>query len=628
MAERRAPAATRRGRLPALALCLLLALPALLVAPAAAAQAETATPLLGAAALDERSRVLADPDGRMTAAEALARLRGGEGAAPPALERHVGLRHWWLQLALPEAGEGRSLVLRLARYWQTVELFDGHGRPLARTGSAIPLARRSLAADLPVLLLPPGQDELLLRFSARFDGYQAPTRFLDAVEDERGFQQRLRRFELLNGIYAGLILALAAFNLFLALSLRDRVHAWYVVYALSFGAIWIIRAGIGLQLAWPAWPVWNSLASFFVIALAIVSGNRFAQVFLDLRRTAPRAHQALHAISVLVAFTVLAGLAGVWQPATASLALLALASSLAYFGFGLLVLRRGYLPARFFLLACSALIFGVIGYIGAWSGVLPTVFVTIYGAQIGSALEMLLLAFALGDRINLLKREKLAAESRLRGALEAEVGARTVELAERSSQVEQANARLREANARLQAMTRIDGLTGVANRRRFEEHLDQEWRRMLRAGRPMSVLLFDADHFKALNDRHGHLAGDEALRRIAQCLAGGARRPGDLLARFGGEEFAMVLPDTDMAAAGQRAEELRERISALQLVDPAGRPFTVAVSVGVSGILPGSGLGPQDLLHAADLALYAAKRAGRNRVQARAPAPARGEVAD
>lgn len=406
------------------------------------------------------------------------------------------------------------------------------------------------------------------------------------------------------------------------------MHAWYVLYALSFGAIWIIRAGIGLQLAWPAWPLWNSLASFFVIALAIVSGNRFVQVFLDLRRTAPRSHLALHLLSVLVLLAVFAGLAGRWPAATASLALLALVSSLLYFGIGLLMLHRGYLPARYFLLACSALIFGVIAYVGAWSGFLPTVFVTVYGAQIGSALEMLLLAFALGDRINLLKREKLAAETRLRSALEVEVASRTAELAERSRQVEQANARLREANARLEAMSRIDGLTGIANRRRFEEHLEQEWRRMLRAGRPLSVLLFDADHFKSLNDRHGHLAGDEALRRIARCLASGARRPGDLVARFGGEEFAMVLPDTDVDSARERAEALREQVSTLQMVDPSGRPYTVAVSAGVSGTLPVPGLGAHDLLHAADLALYAAKRAGRNRVHARAPTLPTGEAAD
>jgi len=622
MPVRRSPSA-----LPYLLLATLAALATLAPMPART-QALDPAPLLDDAALDARVEILADPDGSLAPLAALQRLRDGHGGPPPALERRGGLRHWWLRLTLPEAASGQAMVLRVARYWQEVVLFDSAGAVRGRAGSAVPLAARSLGADVPVLLLPPGQAELLLRFSARFDGYLAPLRFLDALEEERGFQQRLRRFELLNGIYAGVILALAAFNLFLAISLRDRVYAWYVLYALSFGAIWIVRAGIGLQLAWPAWPGWNSLASFFLIALAIASGNRFVQVFLDLPRTAPRAHQALHGVSVLVLLTVLAGLAGFWQPATTALALLALLSSLAYFGIGLRALQRGYLPARFFLLACSALIFGVIAYVGAWWGLLPTVFVTIYGAQIGSALEVLLLAFALGDRINLLKREKLAAESRLRGALEVEVGARTAELAERSHQVEQANARLREANTRLQAMSRIDGLTGVANRRRFEEHLDQEWRRMLRAGRPLSVLLFDADRFKDLNDRHGHLAGDEALRRIAACLAAGARRPGDLVARFGGEEFAMGLADTDVGAAQARADALRERVSTLQLVDHAGRSFSVAVSAGVSGVTPGPGLDPQDLLHAADLALYAAKRAGRNRVHARAPARRTGEAAD
>lgn len=179
---------------PLLPRLLLLLLAGMATLPAAA-QATDPAPLLDAAALDARIAVLADPDGRLAPGDALDRLRRGLGSPPPALERRGGMRHWWVRLSLPEARQDHTLALRVARYWQEVVLFDGEGKAAARSGSQVPLAARSLAAEAPVLLLPPGQDELLLRFSARFDGYLAPTRFLDAVEGERGFQQRLRRFE-------------------------------------------------------------------------------------------------------------------------------------------------------------------------------------------------------------------------------------------------------------------------------------------------------------------------------------------------------------------------------------------------------------------------------------------------
>jgi GGDEF domain-containing protein len=119
--------------------------------------------------------------------------------------------------------------------------------------------------------------------------------------------------------------------------------------------------------------------------------------------------------------------------------------------------------------------------------------------------------------------------------------------------VEQRTAELAEANRRLERLSSLDGLTGVANRRRFDEALDVEWRRALRAGSPLSLVLLDIDHFKAFNDTYGHLRGDECLQQVALALSASLGRAGDLLARYGGEEFVALLPDTPAADAGRRA---------------------------------------------------------------------------
>ncbi|MCZ4313871.1 diguanylate cyclase [Comamonadaceae bacterium G21597-S1] len=161
----------------------------------------------------------------------------------------------------------------------------------------------------------------------------------------------------------------------------------------------------------------------------------------------------------------------------------------------------------------------------------------------------------------------------------------------------------------------VDGLTGVANRRHFDERLTQEWSRAMRQGTTLSVVLLDVDHFKRYNDRYGHLSGDQCLRTIGQSLQQNARRPADLVARYGGEEFACILPDTDLDGAMHCARQLGEAICALALPHAeAGGTQVVTVSLGVCSTRPSAGRGDaSDLLQTADQQLYAAKAQGRDR---------------
>ncbi|TDV55652.1 diguanylate cyclase (GGDEF)-like protein [Pseudomonas graminis] len=174
--------------------------------------------------------------------------------------------------------------------------------------------------------------------------------------------------------------------------------------------------------------------------------------------------------------------------------------------------------------------------------------------------------------------------------------------------------RLRQnAERELAGLASTDGLTGLANRRRLDQVLKQEWARGMRSGKPLALLMIDVDHFKAFNDRHGHHGGDVALRSVAQTLAASIRRPGDLAARYGGEEFMVVLPETDKAGACVIAEKLRQAIEALPLFAEDTVPITV--SIGIATHLPVTHDQPELLFHAADRALYRAKKNGRNRVE-------------
>jgi diguanylate cyclase (GGDEF)-like protein len=165
----------------------------------------------------------------------------------------------------------------------------------------------------------------------------------------------------------------------------------------------------------------------------------------------------------------------------------------------------------------------------------------------------------------------------------------------------------------IQSLT--DELTGVANRRRMNQHLEEEMRRAARSYRPLSVILLDIDHFKRFNDRFGHLAGDQCLIRVALSLQARITRAGDLLARYGGEEFCVILPDTDNEAALAFAESLRGKVqgSAIAHPDNSSEPV-VTISLGLATWLPGLPETSTGLLLKADNALYRAKQQGRNAV--------------
>ena len=188
-------------------------------------------------------------------------------------------------------------------------------------------------------------------------------------------------------------------------------------------------------------------------------------------------------------------------------------------------------------------------------------------------------------------------------------------VAEKSAALEQANAKLHAANAVLNRLSNLDGLTAIANRRRFVRALRSEWRRARRNCCLLGLLLIDIDDFKAYNDGYGHQAGDDCLKRVAMAMQNALPRDEYLLARYGGEEFAVLLPQADAAQAWECAGLLRDTISMLRIPHRFARAADhLTVSVGVISVQPVAGIKPSHFIGAADRALYRAKNAGRNRI--------------
>jgi diguanylate cyclase (GGDEF)-like protein len=171
---------------------------------------------------------------------------------------------------------------------------------------------------------------------------------------------------------------------------------------------------------------------------------------------------------------------------------------------------------------------------------------------------------------------------------------------------------LERSNQQLELLSATDGLTGLANRRQFDQHLYSEWQRSLRSGQPISLLLIDIDHFKRYNDRYGHLAGDACLRQVAGILYDCAQRSGELVARYGGEEFALLLPGADDNVARTVAQRCMDEIAKARMPhedSPVAEFLTC--SIGVATVVAVPDLVPESLVRCADEALYRVKNNGR-----------------
>lgn len=524
---------------------------------------------------------------------------------------------WWLRVrVVNDTGRPLEAVLDVGTPLQdriTLWQQDGQGSIVAQdeAGDRLPQDRWPVASrtpTFPVMLAAGEQRDLVLRLATHDGLHEAVTPALrSAAAQVRHVQDESLAF----GLYFGTLLSLLLYNLFLFASTRDRSFLLYVLHLAAFGLWWITFRGYGLRYAWPADPVLNHRLLAASISASFATSGLFQMHYTQLRPGEPGLYRLMRAGVVLNVLCMLAPFVGGYAGAfvLASLAGMVLMGVAVCSTVSLL--RRGSRPALFVAVSYAVLCAGVALYYLRVLGALPPGPITEYGLEVGSAVQVLLLAFGVADRMNTLKAQKLQAE---RDALAAQTA-----LAHRlDALVLQRTRDLEEANQRLAEISITDELTGAYNRRHFNEVFAAEVARHERQDVPLLFALFDVDHFKAYNDRYGHPAGDEVLRRIAATVRGRLRRSGDRLFRLGGEEFGVLLSvERTTSDALPFVEELCEAIPALRLPHEGSPLGVVSASFGLVVLGAGDRRRSPDSLYAlADQRLYEAKRAGRNRVVA------------
>ena len=585
-------------------------------APAVDAAAPGAAPLT----LTSHTALLEDPEGRLTLAEVqgpevASRFRT-ESTGAAAFALGFTRAAYWMRLSLHNPGDHalqRYLVVDNPRISSVqAHLPDGQGGYRAvHTGSDTPYESRAYphrSFVFPVVLPPRSEQVLYLRVQSTI-GLLVPLQ----LWEPQAFHAHERNDYAVQAWYFGMAAAMFLFNLMLFVALRDRVYGLYLAFLLCTAGTLAIKNGFaGAFLPGSAF-INSNVAYWSGASVALASFLLFTRRMLDTPRILPRTDRALLAL-VLVYLCTLPVYALALPAVARGAIVLNLLTVPVVLGVGLAAAWQRQRSAYFFLVAFLLLMLGAALTTLRALGVLPTNALTVDGLQLGSALEMLMLALALADRYNQLRREKTRAQAELLQAQGRLVETLRNSERELEQRVAQRTGELQALNSRLAALSLTDDLTNIANRRRFEEVLAQEWRRAARQGQPLALAMVDVDWFKDYNDHYGHQAGDTSLRQIAQALSAAVSRSGDLVARYGGEEFVVLAPATDGASALGMARKVVQAVADLALPHASSPLGRISVSVGVACCVPGADDTPEVLLQRADTALYQAKARGRDGV--------------
>ncbi|MEE2730383.1 MAG: diguanylate cyclase [Pseudomonadota bacterium] len=411
---------------------------------------------------------------------------------------------------------------------------------------------------------------------------------------------------ILQGIFFGTMIVIAAYNLLIFFVLGERTYLLYVGYVLCMPLFLASLGGYSFRYLWPTFTQWNDQSIIVFLSGVVIFGASFTRSFLKVRNYSPGIDRALVVFwggSILLAvsafflpyhYNIVALI--IWAAGACITALLS----------GCVCWYKGQITAKYYTIAWTSMLSGGLILAMNKAGILPSNLFTEYGTHIGSALEVVLLSFALAERINAERRMRyeaqehaLIATQRANEELEGRVQERTRELEDLTRQ--------------LRDLSNTDQLTGLHNRRHLDSVMLEEWERGKRYKRPLAVILMDIDHFKNVNDTHGHPVGDDCLQEVAKRVQAGVRWPTDFASRYGGEEFCIILPETEVEGALTVAERIRSLIESDPILTRNG-PLPITISAGVHSLVPDANNTPQSLLEQADMALYQAKQQGRNRV--------------
>ena len=414
---------------------------------------------------------------------------------------------------------------------------------------------------------PPGQTDLLIRFATP-DPLVMPLYMLS--DDQQQTRQSIEQYSY--GLIYGYLLALMLYNAMLYIGLREKIYLAYSSLMLIFLVANMGYTGHGFMFLWPDYPQIQQWIQPLLLLLVSSVGLIFGLLFLNIKRYSSRTVKAVSIliVSMMILFALLVALSLQGISLLLAFSYVTLYNVL-MIGMGIFALRRNIPHAIYFVFAISAGCMGImLTAISTW-GFIPFNPWLFRAAEIGMLIEATLLALALSSRIRGIQAQKALVEK----------------------------------------LADTDPLTQLNNRRGFFKSTEKAWSNSLRHGRPGSIIIFDLDNFKKLNDKYGHDGGDEVLCQIGRLIIDWIRK-GDVASRWGGEEFVLYLPETDLDKALQLAERLRVMIMQ-HPVSYLGQLIQVTASFGVAEQTKGN-VSMESIVGLADAALYQAKTMGRNRV--------------
>ena len=442
---------------------------------------------------------------------------------------------------------------------------------------------------------------------------------------------------LLLGLFFGFLTIMMTYNLLLYFSTRHQRYLFYVLYTASIIYLQLSQKGMGYQYFWAENQLFNHLSVPLANYVVMASSLLFILNFLDLdqRQNAKtiKTFKSLIGLSLLgfVSIAVIITSKNYivsYQTLLMSTVVLGMASTVIVMGVLLrLSLQRNH-SAQLLFMAWISLFVGILLFALGRVGLPMPMWLSENAMLMGSTFEAALISFALARHI---KQERdarmLAQQSALNNERETREAQNSLlalekktteqleqEVKERTQKLEKAMQSLTAANHKLDNLARLDSLTGLSNRWNFDQKFDVAWYDNKKQQQPMSLLMADIDHFKKINDTYGHLFGDQCLMQVAKILKQCVKHPDNLAARFGGEEFIIMLPKTDAKKAELVAERIRHNIEKLRLVYE-GKQIHFTISIGVATVIPSGDTCGAALNESADQALYQAKEGGRNRVE-------------
>tara|TARA_R110002126_G_scaffold9257_6_gene42193 strand:- start:4823 stop:6745 length:1923 start_codon:yes stop_codon:yes gene_type:complete len=541
----------------------------------------------------------------------------------------IGVKNYWVSFSIFTPNDHLARIIALDNpLLDSVKIYHLINGELVSTevmGDTLPFKQRPLQSNIflyPVNFEPGDTHTFYLKIDNK--GTISLPLILWSSND---LTQLTETKNLFSGMQIGVLLAICLFSLFIALASASFSYSYYSGYVLGLTILSASIHGVSFRYLWPQWPIMQQYIFIIVIPLTLGFSLMFTEKVLQLKYHNLKMLRICRIMAVLsFGLTIVMPFIN-YSSALYVLVFVVLTISTILMAFSLIQAFGGQRNAPLYAIGRMGFMLGCIVTGLIYLGLISTNISPQIPIMLGLTFEVITMAAVLALRYNderkakfeiqqhtleqaqklrETREEALRSEAENSEKLEKMVQERTLELEITLRELSEVNQKLTEQNT-------IDSLTGVKNRSAFDRRLIAEGRISRRHQTPMSLLMIDIDKFKNINDKYGHLGGDHTIRAIANTLSEYVKRPTDLVSRFGGEEFAIILPCTDIEGALLVAEQIRQAVSELNIVHNEDI-IPVTVSIGISETIIDSDEHPMLLLEQADKALYQAKRSGRNQV--------------